>query len=925
MTPWERRRYIARVTNTTGPAERWWGLDAGAVYTRLDSRPAGLGTEEAAERFASIGPNRVRPAERARSLPILLHQFKSPLIYILLVAMAISLALARWEDAIVIGIVLVLNAVIGFVQEYRAENAIAALMRMVSTGATVLRDGERTEVESAELVPGDVVLLESGDIVPADLRLVDARRLECDEGMLTGESLPAGKIAEAIPGDETPPVAERRNMAFTGSAVTSGRGLGLVVATGARTEVGQIAEEIRETERAETPLQRRIARFGRWIGVAIVGLSALAFGTGLVRGEPAAQMFLTAVAIAVAAIPEGLPVVMTIALAVSVHRMARRNAIVRRLPAVETLGSCTVIATDKTGTLTENQMTVRAIDAGGRRLELTGSGLEPVGRIEKDGEEVAIEEGSPLYLTLLAGVLSNESDLRRRPHADDGYVGRGDPTEVALLVAAAKAGLDRESLLQRYRQIDQVPFEPAQRFSASVHREDGAGPPIVFVKGAPERVVSMCECVLLDAGEAPLDTTEILRRAETLAAQGLRVLAMAAGWGEAPARSVRGDSPGGLRFLGLVGMLDPPREDAADAIRACRGAGIDVRMVTGDHAATARAVAAMVGIAESDARVLAGPELAALADDELRKALRDVKVFARVSPSDKLRIVRLLREAGHVVAVTGDGVNDAPALHAADVGAAMGRIGTDVAKEASEIVVTDDRFATVSAAVEEGRVAFSNIRKATVFLVSSGFGELLAILGSLFLGLRLPFLPAQILWLNVVTNGVEDVALAMEPGEPEEFQRPPRDPREGILSRLLIERMLVVGVVMATGTLAVFLVEGGADEHRLAHAQVAALTTMVMFQVLHVANCRSERRSVFAMNPFSNRFLFFGVGLSLLLHIGAMYFPPSQRLIRLEPLDLATWMRIIAVASTVVVAVELHKWLRRSHEGAALPSGGAIR
>jgi Ca2+-transporting ATPase len=908
----------------TSPLEPWWSLDAASVYARLGSRRSGLHTDDAAERLARFGPNRVRPPERALSLPIFIHQFKSPLIYILLVAMAISLALARWEDAIVITIVLVLNAVIGFVQEYRAENAIAALMRMISTRATVLRDGERTEIESAELVPGDVVLLESGDIVPADLRLVETTRLECDEAMLTGESLPAGKVAEAILVDATLPVAERRNMAFTGSAVTSGRGLGLVVATGARTQVGQIAEEIHETERVETPLQLRIARFGRWVGAAIVGLSAVAFGTGLLRGEPAAQMFLTAVAIAVAAIPEGLPVVMTIALAVSVRRMAHRNAIVRRLPAVETLGSCTVIATDKTGTLTENQMTVRALDIAGQHLRVTGGGLEPRGRIEQDGEEVAIAEGSPLYLTLLAGALSNESDLLR--HVDGGYVGRGDPTEVALLVVAAKAGLNREALLQRYRQIDRVPFEPAQRFSASVHREREEDPPIVFVKGAPERVVSMCECALLDAGDAAIDADEILRRAEVLAARGLRVLAMAAGWGEAAARSVHRQSPLGLKFLGLVGMLDPPRDDAATAVRACLRAGIDVKMVTGDHAATARAVAVMVGIAEPDAPVLGGSELTALSDEGLREALREVKVFARVSPSDKLRIVRLLREEGHVVAVTGDGVNDAPALKSADVGVAMGRMGTDVAKEASEIVLTDDRFSTISAAVEEGRIAFSNIRKATVFLVSSGAGELLAILGSLVVGLPLPFLPAQILWLNVVTNGVEDVALAMEPGQPEEFQRPPRDPREGILTRLLIERILVVGLVMAAGTLTIFLLEGGTDELRLGYAQVAALTTMVVFQVLHVGNCRSERRSAFSLSPFSNRFLFFGVGISLLLHIGAMYFPPSQHLLRLEPLEFATWVRIVAVASTVIVAVELHKWLHSSTpERAALPLEEPVR
>ena len=642
-----------RAEPTPNP-DGWWKLDAAAAYEVVGSRRSGLGTDEAAERLARVGPNRVRPPEQAHALPILLHQFRSPLIYILLVAMGISLAIAHWEDAIVISAVLLLNAVIGFVQEYRAENAIAALMRLVATRATVLRDGERTEIDSAEVVPGDVVLLESGDMVPADLRLVEATRLECDEAMLTGESLPVGKVADGITGEGPPAVAESQNMAFTGSAVTSGRGVGLVIATGSHTQVGQIAEELHEVERSETPLQRRLASFGKWVGLAIVTLSAVAFGAGLVRGEPAAQMFLTAVAIAVAAIPEGLPVVMTIALAVSVRRMARRNAIVRRLPAVESLGSCTVIATDKTGTLTENQMTVRAIVAGGARFGVTGSGLEPRGAIERDGERVQVEEDSPLYLTLLAGALSNESDLRRRTDEDDGYVGRGDPTEVALLVVAAKAGLDREALLQQYPRIDQVPFEPARQFAATVHRERDHAP-LVLVKGAPERVVSMCDRALVDNGRGRLDPEEVLQRAEALAGQGLRVLAMAAGRGEAAMLSVRAENPRGLRFLGLVGLLDPPREDAAAAVRACQSAGIDVKMVTGDHAATAGAVAAMVGIADADARVVGGSELSELPDAELGDLLSETKVFARVSPSDKLRIVRLLRDAGHVVAVTGDG------------------------------------------------------------------------------------------------------------------------------------------------------------------------------------------------------------------------------------------------------------------------------
>jgi Ca2+-transporting ATPase len=684
----------------------------------------------------------------------------------------------------------------------------------------------------------------------------------------------------------------------------------VVVATGAASRIGSIAESIQEIDRVETPLQRRMARLGQWIGAVILGLSAATFGIGVLRGEPLEEMFLTAVAIAVAAIPEGLPVVMTVALAVSVRRMARRNVIVRRLPAVESLGSCTVIVSDKTGTLTENQMTVRALDVGGRKLAVTGGGLESSGAFEDEGEAVDPEDGSALSTLLLAGALCNEAHVRWPEGATEKSSAQGDPTEVALLVAAAKAGLQRDALITRYPQVDQVPFEPDRKFAASIHREVGAQEKIVFVKGAPERVAEMCDREAGDEGTSPFDRLEVARRTDVLAAQGLRVLAVAVGRGDQAVQSVHGEFPLGFCFLGLVGMLDPPRERVREAVEACRSAGIEVKMVTGDHAGTAAAVAAMIGLAPADAPVIHGNELAGLSDVELRETLERSAVFARVSPADKLRIVRSLREAGEVVAVTGDGVNDAPALKAAHVGAAMGRNGTDVAKEASEIVVADDHFETIAAAVEEGRVAFSNIRKATVFLLSSGFAELLSILGSVVLGLRLPFLPAQILWLNVVTNGLEDVALAMEPGEPDEFRRRPRNPREGIVTPLLIERMAIAGFVMAAGTLGVFLLEGGAHEASLPYAQVAALTTMVVFQVLHAGNCRSQRHSAFGLNPFSNRFLLFGVGASLILHVAAMYWGPTQRLLHLEPLDLETWARIVMVAGSILVAVELHKRLR---------------
>ena len=514
---------------TAADERSWWNLDAEAVYEALDAPPTGLDAAQAAERLARFGPNRVRAAHRARPLAILLHQFTSPLVYVLLAAMVVSLAIARGEDAIVIGVVLALNAVIGFMQEFRAENAIAALMEMLPIRATVLRGGEQVELDSAQVVPGDVVLVESGDLVPADLRLVEAVGLECDEAMITGESVPVAKTDARLARDGPVPIADQPNMAFGGSAVTSGRGRGVVVATGARSQIGAIAEQIQEIERAETPLQRRMARLGAALGLVIVGLSVVVFAAGLLRGESLSDMFLTAVAIAVAAIPEGLPVVMTVALAIGVRRMAKRNAIVRRLPAVETLGSCTVIVTDKTGTLTENRMTVRNLDVAGTVLALTGSGLDLEGRVERDGEAVSVVPGDAVHDVLLTGALCNEALLRPGDGSGDAEA-QGDPTEVALLVAAAKAGIDRDGQLARHPLVDRVPFESARKFAATLHRDAHADEIVVFVKGAPERVAAMCDRERTADGERPLDPEDVVRRTQALASRGLRVRSGRFGW-----------------------------------------------------------------------------------------------------------------------------------------------------------------------------------------------------------------------------------------------------------------------------------------------------------------------------------------------------------------------------------------------------------
>lgn len=947
----------------------WHALAPDAALDALGTGRAGLSADEAARRAVRFGPNEIRGTERTSRWAILLHQFASPLIAILLMALLITVVTAHFADAIVIALVLLINAIIGFTQEYRAENAMQALARLVTPTATVRRGDERREIPSRDLVPGDIVLLESGDFVPADLRILEQSHLRTDDSALTGESVAVGRTVDPIDAGPELPVADRRNMAFLGTAVASGRGRGVVVATGAATEIGQIARRMRETERAETPLQARMQRFGRRVSAVIVIASAVAFVAGLLQGIPVTDMFLAAVAIAVAAIPEGLPIVMTVALAVSVRRMAKRNAVIRRLPAGETLGSCTVIVTDKTGTLTENRMTVQRLWCPGasdeQTFDLTGAALSAHGTLATPaGTPVRPDGRGPLHHLLLAGLLANESDVRSEPHAAGGsLIPHGDPTEVALLVAAIKAGLPREDVLDAWPRVADVPFESERQFSASVNRapgrEDAGGAEgrsdgtglVVFVKGAPERVLAMCSAMVegpaatacdgavTDAHAAyaeaapvrtrPLDPGRVLAEAHRMAGDGLRVLALAMGRSAAAVESTRRAEPADLAFLGLVGMMDPPREGVPEAIEKARRAGIRAIMCTGDHVSTATAIAARIGIgvrrdpmsAPTDPpAALSGADLLELTDDALSERLRTTSVFARVSPQQKLRVVTLLRGAGEVVAVTGDGVNDAPALKSAHIGCAMGREGTDVAREASEMVLADDNFATIHAAIEEGRTAFSNIRKATDFLISTGVGVVLAVFGAFLLAgtgmiplppgsLPLLLLPAQILWLNVVTNGIQDVALAFEPGEEALFLAPPRPPGEGLLSRLLVERTIITGVLMAAVALAMFARElhAGSD---LAYAQCATLTALVLFKMLHVGACRSETLSIFRKPLLSNPVLLLGTAVSLLVHIGAMHFGPTRHLLGLEPLRADTWLMTVLLAPVVLVAVEVHKRLR---------------
>jgi magnesium-transporting ATPase (P-type) len=889
------------------PDLSWHACEVPEVLTHLDTTDSGLDATTAESRRAQFGPNQLADQPPPHPLMVLLRQFTSPLIFILLGATALTLALAEYLDAAVIAVVLGLNATIGFIQERKAEGAVRALMNLVVPRARVMREGHEWEIDSRDLVPGDIVLLEPGARVPADMRLVWVNGLTIDESLLTGESMPVDKSVTVVA--ESAVLADRTCMAFTGAVVTSGRGRGVVVATGNHTALGGIANLVRAEAIERTPLQQRMDHLSKVVGVVVGIASVVAFVSGVALGGSVHDMFLTAVALAVAAIPEGLPVAFTITLALGVHRMARREAIVRRLPAVETLGSTTMVGSDKTGTLTENRMTVTRLWTFGDQYSLVGA--EPTSGFAGDTTMWrSLTDDEALRDALIGAVLSNEAEAMR---SGEGWHTTGDPTEVAMLIAAIGAGLEPEALREQHQVIAEIPFESERRYSATVchDRERPEPAQTIWVKGAPEQVLAMCTSIATPDGVADLDAAAVVEAAQAMASNGLRVLATARGHLDLPVSpGGRLSDPTGLVFTGLHGMMDPPRVGVREAIATCRRAGVDVAMITGDHRVTAAAIATDLGIGTPDVPVLTGAELADLSETELRDRVVDTRVFARVSPEDKLRIVRSFKDSGHVVAVTGDGVNDAPALRAADIGVAMGKGGTDVAREAADMVLTDDNFVSIAAAVEEGRVTFDNVRKVTFFLLSTGAATILAILVGVWLQWPLIMLPAQLLWLNLVTNGLQDVALAFEPAEPGVLDRRPRRRREGVLSAVLWQRTVLVGVVMAAGTLSLFrweLNRSGSEST----AQSVALTTMVVFMALHVGNSRAESTSVFRLSPWSNRFLFVAAIVAMTVHIAALYLPPTQFVLRVEPIDLAAWVRIVPVAASIVVVVEIDKALRR--------------
>lgn len=873
----------------------------------------GLDILEFRARQAQFGPNLI-PAARGHGPWVrFLLQFHTPLVYILLAAAAITAVLKEWVDSSVIFGVVLVNAIIGFLQESSAAKALAALARTTLTEASVLRAGEMRRISSTELVPGDIVLLQSGDKVPADLRLFHCRDLQVDESALTGESVPVNKHVDVVAADAL--LAERRNLAFTSTLVTYGQARGVVFATGAKTEVGLISKLISTADVLETPLTRKIAKFSRLLLVVILGLAAVTFLVGWLRGGSASEMLMAAVALAVGAIPEGLPAAVTITLSIGVARMARQRAIIRRLPAVETLGSTTIVCSDKTGTLTVNQMTVREILAGNALYEVSGSGYGPLGEIKALSEpDPALADNSAARECLLAGLLCNDSTLAEKPERWEVH---GDPTEGALIASAAKGGLEHKDWTARLPRIDVIPFESQHQYMATLHEGGAAAGRKLYVKGAAEVVLSK-SVAMLDAGghQVPLDAAAVQRQLESLAVKGLRVLVLASADLPGDVNSITHADVRGLTLLGLQGMIDPPRPEAIAAVRACQSAGIHVKMITGDHALTAQAIARQIGLNGRDSahpdspRVLTGRDLAALSDVQLIDTADRVAVFARVTPEQKLRLVRALQAGGHIVAMTGDGVNDAPALKQADIGVAMGVAGTEVAKEAADMVLTDDNFATIEAAIEEGRGVFDNLTKFIVWTLPTNMGEGLVILAAIFVGTILPILPVQILWINMTTGVVLGLMLAFEPKEPDIMQRPPRDPKLPILTGELLGRIVLVSLMMLVGAFGSFqwaLSHGLGD----AAARTIAVNVIVMVEVFYLFNCRSLTKSMFQLGVFSNPWIGVGVASMVALQLSFTYTPFMNRIFHSAPIGWDAWWRILLTAVVAYLIVGLEKWLRR--------------
>lgn len=870
----------------------------------------GLSDPEAKKRLQEFGRNQLQEKKATRPITIFLEQFQDFIIWVLIGAALISGFLQEWIDALAIIAIVIINAILGFIQEYRAEKSLAALKKLASPTSRVIRGGQHSIIPSGELVPGDLIELEAGDNVPADSRLIWlTANFSVHEASLTGESTPVLKTVHSLEEKEVP-LADRANMVYLGTSISFGKARALVTGTGMQTELGKIAGMIQEIERQATPLQRKLEAFGKWIVYLCFALVAMVFALGLLRGEKVLDMFLTAVSLAVAAIPEGLPAVVTIALALGVQRMVRRHALIRKLPSVETLGCATVICSDKTGTLTKNEMTVQAIYTGGSLFRVTGIGYEPSGEFLLDNIPTSPEEHPALSETLRCAVLCNSAQLVQN---NGGYKIVGDPTEGALLTVAAKADIWKNRLEEKIIFVEEIPFD-SERKKMTVVREHN-GKLIAFVKGAPDILIDDCTALFERSGTrtiSPEDRKAILASNSALADQAMRVLAVAYRiFDAAPADYEPKHIENNLTFAGLIAMIDPPREEVKVAIEECKHAGIKTVMITGDHKNTAVAIARQLGFFKEDSIALSGEELDKLGDAEFSSEVERVPVYARVSPEHKLRIVRAWRKRGEIVAMTGDGVNDAPAVKEADIGVAMGITGTDVTKEVSDMVITDDNFASIVAAVEEGRGIYSNIQKFIHYLLSCNAGEILVMFVSSLAGWPVPLLPIQILWVNLVTDGLPALALGVDPVDPKIMDRPPRKPQEAVVTRNRAYVMLLQGAFIAVCSLAAFHFVYCIEKEGIERARTAAFIVLAVSQLFHSFNCRSMTESLFRIGIFTNAKLILACGVSFILQMAVVYIPPLQTIFKTQPLGVFDWLLVVLISSFPLWAMEIVKAANR--------------
>jgi Ca2+-transporting ATPase len=891
-------------------AQLWYRLPAPEVLQQLgSSAEKGLTADDAAARLRQHGPNELEQTHRVSAWVVLAAQFKNLLIVILIIAVLLSAFLGHAIEAIAIGVIVLFAALLGFYQEYRAERALEALQQMAAPTAAVLRDGQEVNIAARDVVPGDIVYLRAGDKIPADGRLIEAVNLQDDEAALTGESVPVEKQTEALP-DGQPAVADRTNMVYAGTIVTYGRGRAVIVATGMATEFGRIAESLQSVVQSKTPLQQSLERVAKILARVALAIVVVIVGLGLLRGQALLDMIIFGIALAVAVVPEALPAVVTISLALGVQRMARRNALVRRLPAVETLGSVSVICSDKTGTLTKDEMTVRKIFVAGKQLEVSGAGYAPEGAFTRDGKEV--EATGPMAQLLQAAVLASDARLvkveREEPEigAAESFQWRikGDPTEGALVVAAAKAGLHKSQLEDKFPRVNEIPFTSESKRMTTLHAADHGT--LAYAKGAPEVILRSCSTALYDDGIIPLDTAfreSILASAHGMAEHALRVLAVA----YKPDATIE-DAEREMIFLGMFGMIDPPRPEAKEAIGVCVRAGIRPIMITGDHPTTAAAVARELGLITTQA-VITGADLDRMDEQDFAREVKNIAVYARVSPAHKLRIVTALQDGGDRVAMTGDGINDAPALRKADIGIAMGISGTDVTKEAAAMTLTDDNFASIVAAVEEGRGVFENIKKYLMFLLSSNLGEIVLLAGSSALGWPLPLSAVQILYVNLATDGLPALALAVDPHEPDLMRRLPQDPRTGLFTRPVVTLMVVGGLWSALVNLTLF---GWAlnSGRSLAHAMTMVFAGLVLIEFFKAYNFRSDRRSAF-VRPFANKWLNRAIAWELSLLVAVIYLPFLALALGTFSLSWADCLVVAGAALTTFPVLELAKWLER--------------